>query len=200
MTFGLLARSAFVPVEVAAALSLFVFAGASQFMAVNMLVLGVGPGHIVLATFLLNLRHFLMSSALADRLRGSRALPFVAFGVTDETFAVAISRPGSLNASFLLALEGAAWLAWNTGTLTGYLAGGGLPPRLQDAMGIGLYALFVALLVPQARREQRFLLPAAVAAAIHWGLISAGVEGGWAIVAALVGAPLLAVLLLPERS
>jgi 4-azaleucine resistance transporter AzlC len=199
MTFGLLARSALIPLGPTSSFSLFVFAGASQFMAVNMLALGTGPGHIVLATFLLNLRHFLMSSALADRLRRSRVLALIAFGVTDETFAVAASRPGPLTGPFLVGLEGAAWAAWNTGTLTGYLAGTLLPSRIQEAMGIGLYALFIALLVSQARAESRLLLPAALAATVHWLLILLGLEGGWAIVAALVTAPLMCVVVFPEK-
>nr|MBO2470792.1 branched-chain amino acid ABC transporter permease [Bacillota bacterium] len=68
MAFGVLARSAGLPEVAAVAMSVLVYAGASQFVAVNLLALGVAWSEIVLTTFLLNLRHLLMTAALSRRI------------------------------------------------------------------------------------------------------------------------------------
>ena len=192
MTFGLLARSSGVSLGASAAFSLFVFAGASQFMALNLLAAGILPGQIIAVTFLLNFRHFLMSSALARRIRPSALAPLVAFTVTDESFAVASGSPGDLEPGFMLGLQGASWVAWNAGTLVGYLGGGALPTRLQDAMGTALYALFVALLVPRLRERPLRVLPAAIAAVMNGVLVRAlGMPSGWALLLTLIVVPAL---------
>ena len=103
-------------------LNLLVFAGASQFMALNLLASGIGAGEIVLATLLMNFRHFLMSASLSAKIGGrARLLPVVAFGITDETFAVASSEKGELASDFLIGLESMAYFSWVSGTAVGLL-------------------------------------------------------------------------------
>ena len=155
VAFGILAKTTGLSVGDGVAFSVLVFAGASQFMALNLIGAGVAVGGIILATLLLNLRHMLMSASLAAKigLSDRRWLPAVAFGVTDETFAVSATHSGPLGVPFLLALEGTAYLGWVGGTLTGYLAGAVLPASLGESMGIGLYALFVAILIPGFKKS-----------------------------------------------
>lgn len=155
IAFGILAKATGLSAVDSLAFSVLVFAGASQFMALNLIEAGVAFSGIIIATLLLNSRHFLMSASVATKLTTSpkRWLLLIAFGVTDETFAAAATYPGLLGIKFLLALESTAYLGWVSGTLTGYLAGSILPASLGESMGIGLYALFVAILVPSFKKS-----------------------------------------------
>ncbi|HQD51286.1 MAG TPA: AzlC family ABC transporter permease, partial [Defluviitaleaceae bacterium] len=85
--------------------SLFVFAGASQFMAVNLIAATVPAFQIILTTAVMNLRHFLMSASLADKIKSPRKklIPLVAFGITDETFSVLATKNKEL--SFFIPLQ-----------------------------------------------------------------------------------------------
>ena len=88
-TFGLIAVSVGLNVWQAAAMSLFVFAGASQFVALELMAAGTGMAEIVVTTFILNLRHLLMSTVIAERLKAtSKWSSILSFGITDETFVV----------------------------------------------------------------------------------------------------------------
>lgn len=151
ITFGLIARSAELSTLDALAASLIVFAGAAQFLAVGMYAAALPAVQIILAGFLLNLRHLLMSSVIARHLKGSTTATrsVLAFGVTDEVFGVASWRSaegGAIEPGFLAGLELGAYLAWSTGTLAGALLGDVIPPGLRTAMGLALYALFASLL------------------------------------------------------
>jgi len=169
-------------------LSAFVFAGASQFIAASLLASGVGIGSIIVTTFLINSRHLLLSTAVAARLTGTRRLfPLAAFGVTDETFAIATTRPDTYGTPYLLGLNSMAWLGWLAGTLTGYLAGGFLPANLQAAMGILLYVMFLGILMPEVRKDIRVLIVAGLSGALHWGIRATGwLPSGWALVVAIL--------------
>ncbi|NPV42797.1 MAG: AzlC family ABC transporter permease [Firmicutes bacterium] len=74
-------------------MSFWVYAGASQFVAVNLLALNATYWEIVLTTFIINFRHFLMSASLSRRIEqptSKKWIAFISFGITDETFTVAI--------------------------------------------------------------------------------------------------------------
>jgi 4-azaleucine resistance transporter AzlC len=161
LTFGVLAREAGLsPVE-ATGMSAWVYAGASQFLALRMIGAAASTLQIVLATFVLNFRHFLMGASLARRLSARRgAAAALAYWLTDETFVVASIRlssgtRGGLSAVGFLSLGLTAYLSWVGGTLAGSLLAGWIPAGLMGSLGIGLYALFVALLVPSMRKSWR---------------------------------------------
>lgn len=188
IAFGLLAKSVPLSFLEAGMFSAFVFAGASQFIAASLLAAGVGLPSIVVTTFLINSRHMLLSAAVAARLEGTRRwYPLAAYGVTDETFAVATTRPEPYGTPYLLGLNTTAWLGWLSGTLAGYVAGGLLPERLQVTMGLLLYVMFLGILMPQVRKDLRVLVVAGLSGAIHWGLNAFGwLPGGWNLVVAIV--------------
>lgn len=203
ITFGLLARGTGLSYLDSQAASLIVFAGAAQFMGVGMFSRGINAIQIIFATFLLNLRHLLMSSAIVHRLvplkKGMPRRWLLAFGVTDEVFAVA-SGDERIEPRYLLGLELGAYLAWNGGTLFGALVGSVLPETLQTAMGFALYALFAALLMSHLERDRTLLIPAAVAAVVNTVLRSVlGVHAGAAFPVAMI-AGAAAGFLLPERT
>src|SRR5690349_9628755 len=87
IAFGLLAKTAEVPNQITILMSFLIYAGASQFIGVNLLVLGASYSEIILTTFILNLRHFLMTAALAQKVNADVSKTWrslLAFGITDE--------------------------------------------------------------------------------------------------------------------
>ena len=153
VTFGLMAASMNINMRETLAFSIFVFAGASQFVGLNMISSGIGAGEIVLTVFLLNFRHFLMSASVSSKAAFKKPLiPVIAFGITDETFAIASMRQGNLTESYMLGLNFTSYAGWVIGTLTGFIAGDFLPAVLQESISICLYSMFVAILIPAVKK------------------------------------------------
>ena len=189
LAFGVLAKTGGIPLWGAALLSGVVFAGSSQFMALALLGGGAGVGEIVLATFLVNFRNFLMSASLAARLPGVRgALRWLlAFGVTDEVFSLVSLRERAPSPMEVLGLEVAAYGSWVGGAVGGFIAGEFLGDTLRASLGIAIYAMFVGLLVPAVRRLPRRGAVALLAGGFHLGLAALpGVSSSAALVGGIV--------------
>lgn len=202
MAFGILAKTAGIVLIDGVLMSVMVYAGASQFMAVSMIAGGISPMSIVVATFLMNFRHFIMSASIRAKVESvnSRWYPIIGFFLTDETFSVASMKEEIDDASYLIPLEISCYSAWATGTLAGYLTGMFFPKVLIDAMGIALYALFVALLIPACKKSRKALSIAIVAGAANTLLARSGLmgsSGSFAITVILVS--LLAALPKPDE-
>jgi 4-azaleucine resistance transporter AzlC len=194
IAFGLLAKALGIPNYISALMSLIIYAGASQFIGINLLVAGASFGEIIIATFLLNLRHFLMTGTLSQRLEENVSGPWralLAFGVTDETFSIsALNKEETLSKYFILGLNTIAFAAWNAGTWLGLFVATGLPEVVKASMGIALYAMFIGLLVPHIKKEKPALVVAVLAVFINsvsYYLSSMlGFSGGWGIIIATV--------------
>lgn len=189
IAFGLLAKTVGVSFFDSILFSVLVFAGASQFMALDLIKAGLLMGDIILATFLLNLRHMMMSASLSQRITENRKtmLLFIAFGVTDETFAVSSVKEGELTTTFLLTLQGLAYSAWVSGTVVGYLVGAILPSMIQNSLGIGLYAMFAAILTPKIKHSSKVLILAGISAIIYLLIdFSNIIPEGWYLVVTIL--------------
>ena len=187
VAFGVAGRELGFSLLALAGLSVFVFAGASQFLAIQLLAQGVGGVAVVAATFILNARHIVMSLAIRDRIRGDQVpRPVLAFGITDEVFTSAATRVGPIRDTELLAMEALAYAGWVSGTIAGFAVGQFLPPALEAAMGIALYAMFVALIVPGVLRFWRYGVAVAAAGDVHLGLTLLDVPRGPALLVAIV--------------
>lgn len=165
-----------------------------------------GLGEVGLLCVALNLRYVLLALALAQKLGpgvgfGRRLL--LAYGVTDENVALAISRPFALTFRYLAGLMLSSWLGWNVGTALGAYGAAWLPADRLAPLGIALYAMFVAIIVPAARASRPMLLCVAMAAAANAGL--AALPAGWrppagpAMLAAGVFAAAVCAFLFPAR-
>lgn len=207
ITFGLLSKSAGVPNAISMMMSLLVYAGASQFVAVNLLALHMGYWEIIFTTFILNFRHFLMSASISQRIEKGLSKPWMAllaFGITDETFAVAsMQKEQQLNPWFLLGLNLIAFSAWNVGTWAGVFLGTALPDSVQSSMGIALYAMFIGLLVPAVREKKPILHIAMLAVLLHgilhWTPGLTVISTGWKIVITTIAASAAGALLYQEE-
>ena len=193
LAFGVLARQNGLEWWAVGLMSVMVFAGSAQFIAVAMLASGAAAPAIIAATFFVNLRHTLMSSALAVHLSGisRRFLALFAYGVTDESFAVNMSRfrGGNWSPWHALAVNHLSNAAWICASIAGALAGQFVP---EGAFGIdyALTGMFICLLVIQVYGMIHVitaLVAALISIAWYIALPGASYIVGASIAAATVG-------------
>ncbi len=205
---GILCKTAnFTPME-SVFMSFIVFAGASQFVAINLLLIGSAVPEIVLATAVLNLRLVMMSSALARKLvPGINAVKkiLICFELTDESFSVAaMQKESMLSSEFMFGLNIVGHCTWTLGTLLGYFSTSVLPDSIQESMGMALYALFIGLLIPSVRKNMPALAVAVFAmslsAFIKWTPCLSTLNRGIAIMASAGFAALFGAVVFPLKS
>ncbi|HHV61231.1 MAG TPA: AzlC family ABC transporter permease [Firmicutes bacterium] len=170
--YGVLARQAGLSVMKATAMSLAVYAGSAQFIAVEMLANGGTAAAIVSTTLLVNLRHLLFSASLVPYFRrlSSLALAFLSFGITDETYAVGIGQYSSCEPQGLqvFGLHLVAYLSWVMSSFTGAAAGALIGDGSKLGLDFALPAMFIALVIPQIKNGTALFV------AIISGLIAVG--------------------------
>lgn len=165
-------------------MSLSVFAGASQMMATGMFAQGASIFAMVLATFILNLRHLIMSTCVINRMKtggiGIRLL--AAFGITDESFAIfTTEKEENCTVMFLLGLVLVNYSSWNIGTLLGTIVSDFLPEILTASLGISLYAMFLGLLMPNLTNNRRLGI-LVIFTAICNTILNQLVASSWALI------------------
>lgn len=185
LTFGLLSKTYNLSLFDAVGMSIFVFAGASQFMALSMLAMGTSDFELILATFIINIRHFLMSASINELAwpepKWKKTL--YAFGITDETFSVASLSKEDITASYMFGLIIMAYGSWVVNTGMGYVIGASLPQVLQQSMGIALYAMFIGLVVPSLKKYRKVVFLFMMSAFLST-VFSFFLSTGWSIVCA----------------
>lgn len=186
--YGVLAAQAGLTPWETGTMSLLVYAGASQFIAVGMLGAGAGWAAIAATTFLVNLRHLLMSAALSPYFPAvrRRVLAALSFFVTDESFAVGsgvFARRGSGDANFFAGLSITAYVSWFAASMAGAFVGGAVDVPAALGLDFALTAMFIGLLAGSLRGR-----PAAVAAATAAvvAVVSAPMLGRWSVMAAAI--------------
>jgi 4-azaleucine resistance transporter AzlC len=195
--FGVVAAAAGLSVLQVAACSAFVFAGAGQFIAVNLMTAGAGLAGVLLTTAVLNLRHVLFSATLAPYLRATprrMQLP-IAFTMTDETFGVNVTdlRVGTADDWSVLGVGVFSWSGWLLGSTLGAVATAFIGDPSRWGVQFAMPAMFTALLVAQVT-GRRHLIAALVAAALAVGL-STILPGAWPVVIGAMGATTVATVM-----
>lgn len=191
--FGVLAVNAGLSVFEAVAMSVIVYAGSAQLMAVSLFEAGINPFSIVATTFIVNLRHLLMSASLAPHMKTWRKAEVAAFAfeLTDESFGVHSLRfeRGENQPASTLGINFICQLSWVVGTLLGTLAGGLITDVKPFALDYALPAMFIALLILQIKGG-RYLLVAAVAGVLSIVIWLVGVTQWNVLLATLIAATL----------
>lgn len=201
IAFGLMGKNTSLAFWDVGLLSILVYAGASQFMALELIFAGVSPLNIIIATFLLNIRHMMMTASLSVEFKDipKRVLPLIGFGITDETFSVISFNKEKISLPFVAIVCLLSYLSWSLGTIVGYGIGEILPETLQSSLSIGLYAMFAALLFPEIKKSNKTLLIALVAAAIYALIYYTNIlKSGWDIIVAIVLSSWIGVLVFGE--
>lgn len=170
-TLGIAARKAGMNVFQAGFMSATMLASAGQFAGINALASGAGYLEMIVAEIVVNLRYLLMSSALSQKVM--RDKPFyhrflMAYGVTDEIFAVSMGVEGRLNPCYMYGAVSTAMPGWVLGTVMGALLGMILPPRAMSAMSVALYGMFLAIVVPPSKKSRTIAGVVLVSMAASW--------------------------------
>ena len=163
--FGIFATSSGLSVLEAVLISAFNVTSAGQLAAVPIIAGSGGFFELALAQLIINLRYALMSVSLSQKLGRSVRLAdrfAIAFVNTDEVFAVASAQHGTVGKKYLYALIATPFLGWTLGTFLGAVAGNVLPALVVSALGIAIYAMFIAIVIPAAKDDKSTALCALV--------------------------------------
>lgn len=177
---------------------------AGQFAGLTVIATGAAIIEMVLTQLVINSRYALMSLALGQKFGpsvGTGRRLACAFFNTDEVFALGMAREGKLTASFFVGAGTVAAIGWTCGTAVGALAGSLLPLSVRAALGVLLYGMFIAIVVPQAREEKPILLSVVLALVLSclfaWVPGLKEVSAGLAIVICTVAAAAICALVCP---
>lgn len=155
-TFGIAATGILTPLQ-AGLMSATNYTSAGQFAALGLIAAGAPYLEMALTQFVINLRYFLMSCALSQKLEGGTPLSqrlLLACGVTDEIFGVSACRAGKLNPWFTYGVMSVAMPGWVLGTLMGILSGNLLPAAVLRALSVAIYGMFIAVVIPPAKQNR----------------------------------------------
>ena len=203
--FGIQASAAGLYPWQALLISLLNVTSAGQVAGLQLLVAGAGIPEMALTQLTINLRYALMSLSLSQKLDSSMTLFHritLSFCNTDEVFLVAASQPGKLNRAYLYGLTNGPYLGWALGTFLGAIAGDLLPASVTGALGIAIYGMFLAIVLPPFRRDRavRFvvLLSVGMSCLLAYLPVFAGLTGGFRIILCAVFASALGAWLMPR--
>ena len=159
-TFGIMAASYGIPFGYTLLISMTNLTSAGQLAGIGIIHSGGGFAEMALTQLIINLRYALMSLSLSQKLDKEFNLLHrlaVSFGITDEIFAVAAAKDGEVSPKYMYGLIAIPYIGWAAGTALGALAGSLLPEILRNALGIALYGMFVAIVVPPAKKRPNLL-------------------------------------------
>lgn len=166
-SFGILAIKGHLGVFSALLISMTNLTSAGQFAGLANIIAGSGIITVALTQLIINLRYALMSLALSQKLEPDTSIfkrCIIAFFNTDEIFAVAMGRDKNVNLKYMLGLGTIPWFGWSMGTLVGAIAGEILPISVTNALGLALYAMFIAIVVPSFKTSKSVKLVVFIAA------------------------------------
>ena len=205
-TFGVMAVAGGIPVSLAIFTSISNLTSAGQFAGAKLIFAGAGYFEIALTTFVINIRYMLMSLALSQKLDtdvGILKRLMIGYGVTDEVFAIASIEKKKLTAPYMYGLITAPVVGWTLGTALGALISGLLVDSVANAMGIALYAMFIAIIIPPAKKSKPIVFTILFAVAIMVALdtipLFGAISEGFRVIIATLLAAGTAAFLFPVR-
>lgn len=200
--FGILAVKSGLSILSAAIISITNLTSAGQVAGVGIIASGGTIMEMILTQLIINIRYALMALSLSQKLDSSFTTPkrlIASYGITDEIFAVASSQPRLITPAYMYGLIAISFLGWSSGTIIGAVAGEFLPVSITNAMGIVLYGMFLAIIIPPARKERSVLFVVSVAAglSIMFKYLLPALSSGFAIIISALVASALGALLFP---
>lgn len=206
-TFGIMAESMGIPFVWTLLISMTNLTSAGQLAGIGVIAAHGSYAEIALTQLIINMRYALMSLSLSQKLDRSFNLMnrlAVSFGITDEIFALAASKEHDIGAKYMYGLILIPYIGWASGTALGALAGGLLPEIISNALGIALYGMFVAIVVPTARRRPRLLVVVGIAAGlsclIRYLPALSFISSGFSVIICTLAAAAVGALLFPVET
>ena len=179
---------------------------AGEFAALSIIAAGAGYWEMALSQLVINLRYMLMSASLSQKMAPDTPMYhrlLVGYGVTDEIFGISVSVPGRLDPFYTYGAIALASPAWALGTCLGVVLGNVLPARIVVALSVALYGMFIAIIVPPARKDRLLgmLILASMAASWAFSCIPLfdGISGGMKIIILTVVISGIAAVLFPVK-
>ena len=204
MAFGLTCVLSDIPIWAAVMISLTNLTSAGQFAGMNLIAANGALVEIGLTTLIINIRYFLMSISVSQKVEQKMSMKkrlAVAFGITDEIFAVSMQRDHALTSAYMAGLILTPVLGWTGGTFVGAAATSLMPPVLSNAFGIALYGMFVAIIVPPAKEQKNVLFAVVLAivasVACKYLPVIKNLSSGWTIILITIIVCVIAAWLFP---
>lgn len=203
-SFGIMAMGGGLSIFQAALTSLTNMTSAGQFAGLQIIAAGGALLEMALTQLIINLRYALMSLALSQKISSEVSMWqrfVIAFANTDEIFAVAMSRKEELTFSYMIGVQILPILGWTAGTACGAAAGSVLPVSVNSALNVALYGMFMAVVIPVAKKKRPVLITALLAAALscllYYVPVCSGISAGMAIIICTVAAAAAGAVLFP---
>lgn len=202
--FGIMAVRAGISAAAAVGISVTNLTSAGQAAGIAIIAAGGSYLEMALTQLVINIRYSLMGLSLSQKLDSTFNTPrrlIVSFGITDEIFAVASAQKGKITARYMYGLILISFLGWSIGTLLGALAGSILPASITNAMGIVLYAMFLAIIIPPAKKSRSVLTVVAIAAlcGVLFKYIFTSVTSGFAVIISAIVASVAGAIFFPIK-
>lgn len=205
-TFGMMAANGGLPVWIPVLISMTNLTSAGQFAGTAIILAAGSLAELAVTTFIINLRYMLMSFSLSQKVDPKMSLPTrcaIAFGITDEIFAVSGQQKEAVNAKYFAGLMLTPYWGWALGTFLGAGAAGLLPLAVRGALGIAIYGMFLAIIISPARQSKAVLFTISVAAALsclfRYVPYINRLSSGWAIILCTLIAAGLSARLFPTE-
>ncbi len=177
---------------------------AGQLAGISVIAAGGSLIEIAMTQIVINMRYALMSLSLTQKLDkrftgGKRWL--AGFGITDEIFAVASGRLSEVSASYMAGLITTPFVGWSLGTALGALAGNVLPPSVQSALSVAIYAMFIAIFVPPMKKNKNIAAVVGIgillSCCFKWLPVLNRVSAGFSIIICAAAAAAIGAALFP---
>ena len=205
--FGIFSVENGLTVFQAVLISLMNLTSAGQLAAVPIIAAGGTLAELALSQLVINSRYSLMSVSLSQKLSPSVTLlkrMAIAYGNTDEIFAVSVSNKEDVGSRYMTGIILLPVLGWTSGTLIGAVAGNILPPMVTAALGVAIYGMFIAIVVPVAKKEKNtalcVLMAIALSCAFRYIPLLQKVPSGFTVIICAVAASALFALVAPIKS
>lgn len=200
--FGILAVKSALSIAAAVGISATNLTSAGQVAGVGVIAACGTYLEMALTQLIINMRYGLMGISLSQKLDKNFNTPhrmLVAAGITDEIFAVASSQKGKISPAYMYGLILISYVGWTFGTFIGAAAGNILPTALTNAMGILLYGMFLAIIIPKARKSVKMLAVILIAAGLSvlFKYVFVSVSSGFSIIICSVIAAAIGAFLFP---
>ncbi len=205
--FGIFAIENGLTVFQAVIISLLNMTSAGQLAAVPIIAGGGTIFELALSQLVINSRYSLMSVSLSQKFSSKVKLPqklLIAYANTDEIFAVSVSNKGELGTKYMLGIMLLPIIGWTSGTLVGGVAGNVLPAMVTAALGVAIYGMFTAIIVPVAKKEKMtalcVLLAIAISCAFRYIPLLKAVPSGFAVIICAVVASAVFAIIAPIKT
>lgn len=187
--FGMMVKNVALPTWIAFLISATNLTSAGQFAGLNLIVQQATYVEIMMTTLIINLRYAIMSMSLSQKVEEGMGILkrlIMAFGVTDEIFAVSVTRKTDVTLPYFLGIVTPSFIGWTAGTTCGAAFSSILPTMFADAMNIALYGMFVAIVLPQTKSDSNkrlaVILSVLMSCIFAYTPLSQMISSGWTII------------------